>query len=116
MGRRVNVETAPLEVSGPPTVKRVPDPNVWVGEQVTQEVGEPSRKTAVTRRVYTEDGKKLYDTTWSSFYRAEPTIVRYGTKPRPKAPPPPPEEKPKKNPPPPPPPPADPTELPPPPQ
>ena len=107
--RRVEVETAPLEVTGAPAVKRIPDPSIWVGEQVTQEVGEPSRKTAVTRRVYTKDGKKLYDTTWGSYYRSEPTIVRYGTKPRPKAPPPPPEDKEKKPPPkdpPPPPPPA----------
>ncbi|HEX7255001.1 MAG TPA: VanW family protein [Gaiellaceae bacterium] len=113
--RRVEVETAPLEETGPPTVERIPDPEIWVGEKVTEEVGQPSRKTAVTRRVYTKDGKLLYDTTWSSSYRAEPTVVRYGTKPRPKAPPPPPEEKPKKKPPPPPPPPP-PTEPPPPPQ
>jgi hypothetical protein len=79
---------------------------------VTEEVGQPSRKTAVTRRVFTADGKKLYDTTWASYYRAEPTTVRYGTKKRPVAPPP----KPKKKNPPPPPPPAEtePTELPPP--
>lgn len=101
--RRIEVETAPLEETGPPTVKRIPDPSIWTGEQVTEEVGQPSRKTAVTRRVYTKDGKKLYDTTWASYYRAEPTIVRYGTKPRPKAPPPPPKKK--KSPPPPPPPP-----------
>jgi vancomycin resistance protein YoaR len=103
--RRVEVETAPLEVTGAPAVKRIPDPNIWVGETVTEEVGEPSRKTAVTRRVYTVGGKLLYDTTWSSYYRSEPTIVRYGTKKRPA---PPPEPKPKKKPPPPPPP-AEPT-------
>ena len=64
--RRVEVETAPLEVTGEPAVKRIPDPTIWEGEQSTEEVGEPSRKTAVTRRVYTADGKKLYDTTWAS--------------------------------------------------
>ncbi|HET8651389.1 MAG TPA: VanW family protein [Gaiellaceae bacterium] len=113
--RRVEVETAPLEVTGPPTVKRIPDPNIWEGETVTEEVGQPSRKTAVTRKVYTKEGKLLYDTTWSSYYRAEPTVVGYGTKKRP-APPPEPKPK-KKNPPPPPPPPPgeeQPTELPPP--
>ena len=47
--RRVEVETAPLEVTGAPAVKRIPDPTIWEGEQRTQEVGEPSRKTAVTR-------------------------------------------------------------------
>jgi vancomycin resistance protein YoaR len=113
--RRVEVETAPLDVTGAPAVKRIPDPSIWVGEQVTQEVGEPSRKTAVTRRVYTKDGKKLYDTTWASYYRSEPTIVHYGTKPRPKAPPPPPPPANKKKDPPPPPPPPPTNEQPPPP-
>jgi hypothetical protein len=27
----------------------------------------------------------MYDTTWSSYYVGEPTVVRLGTKPRPKA-------------------------------
>jgi vancomycin resistance protein YoaR len=103
--RRVEVETAPLEVVGDPAVKRTPDPDMWVGEQVTDEFGQPARKTAVTRRVYTKEGKLLYHTTWSSSYRSEPTLIRYGTKARPKPPPPPP--KPKKNTPPPPPPPTD---------
>ena len=109
VNRRVEVETAPLEVTGAPAVKRIPDPSIWEGERITQEVGEPSRKTAVTRRVYTADGKKLYDTTWASYYRSEPTLVRYGTKerpePPPKDPPPPPEDPPPppKDPPPPPP-------------
>jgi vancomycin resistance protein YoaR len=106
--RRVEVETAPLEVTGTPAVKRVADPGMWVGAQAVEDAGEPSRKTSVTRRVYTRSGKLLYDTTWSSWYRSEPTIVRYGTKPRPQPepePPPPPKPK-KKNPQPPPPPPA----------
>ncbi len=103
--RRVEVETAPLEGASAPKVKRVPDPGMWVGEQVVDETGEPGRTTSVTRRVYTKNGKLLYDTTWSSWYRSEPTVVRYGTKKRPEPPPPPP----KKNPPPPPPPPAEPT-------
>jgi vancomycin resistance protein YoaR len=103
--RKVEVETAPLEVTGAPAVKRTPDPGMWVGEQVVEDAGEPSRKTAVTRRVYTKSGKLLYDTTWSSSYRSEPKLVRYGTKPIPEAPPPPPNKKKKKNPPPPPPPP-----------
>jgi vancomycin resistance protein YoaR len=110
--RRVEVETGPLDVTGEPAVKRVPDPNMWVGEQVVEEYGEPSRKTSVTRRVYTKNGKLLYDTTWSSWYRSEPKIVRYGTKKRPEPPPPPPKKK--KNPPPPPPPPPVATQPPPP--
>jgi vancomycin resistance protein YoaR len=105
--RRVKAETAPLEVTGQPAVKRIPDPGMWVGDQVVVDPGEPSRRTSVRRRVYTRNGKLLHDTTWSSWYRSEPTIVRYGTKPRPKPEPPPPPPKPKKkNPQPPPPPPA----------
>jgi vancomycin resistance protein YoaR len=102
--RKVEVETAPLVATGAPSVKRTPDPDMWVGEQIVDEAGQPARRTAVTRRVYTKSGKLLYDTTWSSFYRSEPKLVRYGTKPIPEAPPPPPNKK-RKNPPPPPPPP-----------
>jgi vancomycin resistance protein YoaR len=107
--RRVESETGPLEVTGEPTAKRIPNPSVWTGVETVEDSGEPSRKTSVVRRVYAESGKLLSETTWSSWYRAEPKIVRYGTKPRPKQPPPPPEDKGKKPPPPPPPPPAEPT-------
>jgi vancomycin resistance protein YoaR len=85
--RRVESETAPLEVTGPPTVKRVPDPNIWTGIAIAGDSGEPSRRTSVTRRVYSEDGKLIGEDTWTSWYRAEPKIVRYGTKARPKPPP-----------------------------
>jgi vancomycin resistance protein YoaR len=111
--RRVESETAPLEVTGTPGSKRVPDPNMWSGLQVVEDSGEPSRKTSVVRRVYAKDGSLLSEDTWTSWYRSEPKIVRYGTKPRPKQPPPPPPPpKDKKGPPPPPPappPPAEPT-------
>jgi vancomycin resistance protein YoaR len=109
--RRVESETAPLEVTGAPGVKRVPDPGMWTGVQVTEESGQPSRKTSVARRVYSEGGKLLSESTWTSWYRAEPKVVRYGTKPRPKRPPPP-KDKAKR---PPPPPPAEPKPPPPPP-
>jgi hypothetical protein len=88
--RRVESETAPLEVIDPPGVKRVPDPDLWVGTEIVDASGEPSRKTSVVRRVYSANGKLLSQSSWSSWYRSEPEIVRYGTKPRPKAPPPPP--------------------------
>jgi vancomycin resistance protein YoaR len=112
--RRVESETAPLEVTGSPGTKRIPDPTMWTGTQVVEDSGEPSRKTSVVRRVYAKDGKVLSEDTWTSWYRSEPQIVRYGTKPRPKQPPPPPpppKDKKKKPqpPPPPPPPPAEPT-------
>jgi vancomycin resistance protein YoaR len=102
--RRVESEASPLVVTGDPPVKRVPDPNLLVGQTTLEEYGSPSRSTSVRRKVYTPDGKLLYDHTWYSAYRAEPRVVRYGTK---AAPPPPPEPEPpvkkKKAPPPPPP-------------
>ena len=100
--RRVESETTPLEVTGPASTKRVPDPGMWSGLQIVDEFGEPSRKTSVTRRVYAPSGKLLSETTWSSWYRSEPKVVRYGTKPRPKEPPPPPPKDKGKRPPPPP--------------
>jgi vancomycin resistance protein YoaR len=118
-GRRVESETAPLEETGPPGVKRVPDPRMWVGEQVVEDAGEPSRRTSVVRRVYSKSGRLMSETTWSSWYRSEPITTRYGTKPRPKPPPPPPKDKkppppPPPGPPPPPPPPTGPPSPPPP--
>ncbi len=112
--RRVETETAPLEVTGQPGVKRVPDPGMWAGEQVVEDEGEPGRKTSVTRRVFAPNGELMSESTWTSWYRSEPDVVRYGTKPRPAEPPPPPEEEKKKRKPPPPPP-AGPTPPPPPP-
>ena len=114
LGRRVESETGELKVTGPPGLKRVPDPSMWVGTKVVEESGEPSRSTSVTRRVYSKRGKLLSTNAWSSWYRSESEVVRYGTKPRPKEPPPPP-PKPKNKKPPPPPPPPPPEEPPPPP-
>jgi vancomycin resistance protein YoaR len=92
-GRRVESEVAPLEVTGPVPIKRVPDPELEVGQTEIEEPGEPSRKTSVRRRVYAADGRLLYDDTWYSAYRGEKEIVRVGTKPKPK-----PKEKPKEKP------------------
>jgi vancomycin resistance protein YoaR len=91
--RRIETETAPLRVTAEPTIRRVPDPNRFVGENSLQDYGEPARTTSVRRRVYSASGKLLLDTTWSSFYVAEPRVVLVGTKPKPKPkpkPPPPP--------------------------
>ena len=104
--RIVESETAPLEETGEASVKRTPDPSMWTGVQVVEDDGEPSRTTSVTRRVYNANHRLLSETTWTSWYRSEPTVIRYGTKPRPKPEPPPPPPKGKKKPPPPPPPPA----------
>jgi vancomycin resistance protein YoaR len=82
VNRRVVSETNPLVVTGPAPTKRVSDPTLLVGDRVTEEVGEPSRSTSVRRRVYDASGKLLYDTTFYSSYRGEPTVVRVGTKPK----------------------------------
>ena len=82
-GRRVETETQPLTVTGGIPVKRIADPTMYEGETVTEEYGEPSRRTSVHRLVYAPDGRLLHDDTWYSSYSAEPTVIRYGTKPRP---------------------------------
>ena len=78
--RRVETQTSPLKKTGPPPVKRVPDPKLYVGEKVVEEYGQPSRSVSVRRLVYNAKGKLLFDTTWYSTYVAEPKVVRYGTK------------------------------------
>ncbi len=83
--RRVESEVAPLVVTGPAPVKRVSDPSLFVGQTVLEESGSPSRSTRVNRRVYSAGGKLLDDHTWFSSYRAEPRVIRVGTKERPKS-------------------------------
>ena len=79
--RRVESHTSPLRETGPAPVKRVPDSNLYVGQKVVEEAGQPSRSVSVRRIVYDAKGHVLYDTTWYSNYVAEPKVVRYGTKP-----------------------------------
>ena len=83
MHRRVVSDTRPLVASGQPPVKSEPDPSMTAGEKVVLDSGQPARSTSVRRRVYTADGKLLYDTVFYSSYRAEPEVVRVGTKPAP---------------------------------
>jgi len=82
--RRVETETAPLRVDGKVPWKRVDDDTMLKGQKVVEQWGSPPRSTSVTRRVYRSNGTLLYDTTWHSYYVGEPTVVRIGTKPRPK--------------------------------
>lgn len=79
--RRIEVETAPLVASGAIPVKKIPDPTLEKGQKVVEEVGAPARSTSVRRRVFDAKDKLLYDSTWYSSYRAEPKVVRIGTKP-----------------------------------
>jgi hypothetical protein len=85
--RRVLTDTAPLVAHGTIPTKAEYDPSLLAGERVVEETGEPARTTNVRRRVYSADGKLLYDATFYSSYRAEATVVRVGTHPRPKPPP-----------------------------
>ena len=82
--RRVVSETSPLVVTGPPPVKTIKDPSLFVGQAVVEESGSSSLKTSNERKVYDADGKLLFDTTFYSSYRGEMKVIRVGTKPRPK--------------------------------
>src|SRR6185312_8362237 len=81
--RRVVSEVAPLVVTGPPPVKKVPDPSLLKGQTAVEESGSPARSTSVERKVYDADGKLLYDTRFFSSYRGEVRLIRVGTKPNP---------------------------------
>ncbi len=78
--RRVVTDTAPLRVVKPPPVKRTIDKTLKPGEKVVDDPGVPATSTSVRRRVYSADGKLLYDTTWYSNYVAMPKLVRVGPK------------------------------------
>jgi vancomycin resistance protein YoaR len=82
--RRVESETAPLRTVGKVPVKLVKDPTLEKGKRVIEEQGSPPLATSVTRRVYDEKGKLLYENTWYSSYQGEKQVVRVGTKPKPK--------------------------------
>ncbi len=82
--RRVVSETAPLVVTGPPPVKKIKDPLLFVGQTVVEEPGSSSLSTSNVRKVYDADGKLLFDTTFYSSYRGELKVIRVGTKKRPK--------------------------------
>jgi vancomycin resistance protein YoaR len=82
--RRVVSDVSPLVVVGKPPVKEVPDPTVTAGERIVQDSGDPARTTSVRRRVYTADGKLLYDNVFFSSYRSQPEVVLVGTKAPPK--------------------------------
>ncbi|HST16783.1 MAG TPA: VanW family protein [Gaiellaceae bacterium] len=82
--RRVESEAQPLRVVAPPPVQKTDDPDLLVGQTVVDDPGAPSQSTSVERKVYSSSGKLLSDQTWSSFYRAEPKLVRVGTKKPPK--------------------------------
>jgi vancomycin resistance protein YoaR len=82
--RRVESSAGTQRITGPPRLRRVPDPTLEKGTTVVEESGSPSSATSVERTVYNADGSVLYDETWNTSYRGEYRIVRFGTKPKPK--------------------------------
>jgi vancomycin resistance protein YoaR len=84
--RRIESLVAPLKVTGPPPLKKIPDPTLVKGQSKLDQSGSPSLSTSVERKVYDANGKLLYDTRFYSSYRGEVRVIRVGTKPKPKAP------------------------------
>jgi vancomycin resistance protein YoaR len=82
--RRVVTDTAPLTVVAPTPVVKSVDPTLAPGTQVVDQYGAPAQATSVHRLVYDSAGKLLSDSTWSSHYQSEPTIIRVGPKAKPK--------------------------------
>ncbi|HZO96052.1 MAG TPA: VanW family protein [Gaiellaceae bacterium] len=78
--RRVETETSPLRFVHAPPVQKVVDPSLKPGQKVVEDPGVPAQSTWVRRRVYSQDGRLLYDSTWYSSYVAEPKVVRVGPK------------------------------------
>ena len=83
-GRRVESGEGTMRITGPPRVRRTPDPTLERGTEVVEEEGSDARVTSVTRTVYDAAGNVLHDETWNTSYRGEFRIVRVGTKPKPK--------------------------------
>jgi vancomycin resistance protein YoaR len=81
--RRVESTAAPLVETGPVPERRIADDQLFEGDEMIVETGQPPRTTSVRRVVYTAGGKLLHDDTWTSSYVGEPTVIKYGTKPRP---------------------------------
>jgi vancomycin resistance protein YoaR len=83
--RRVESEVSSLRTTGPVPTVITKDPKLLKGKRVVDETGSAPLSTSVTRRVYGENGKLLYENTWYSSYVGEKEKVRIGTKkPKPK--------------------------------
>jgi vancomycin resistance protein YoaR len=81
-GEKRRVESVPGELrrTGGPPVRREPDPTLLRGKTRIEEPGTDSSAVSVQRTVYDEDGDVVRSETWSTSYRGEYRIVRYGTK------------------------------------
>ena len=81
--RRVESSPGTRTITGPLPVKRIKDKKLPKGTTIVEEQGEPPSTTTVTRTIYGEDGTLLRSETWTTTYKAEPRVVRVGTKPKP---------------------------------
>jgi vancomycin resistance protein YoaR len=81
--RKVESRTGALYTVGAAPLKKVPDPTLPKGKTVVENGGAPARATTVERKVYLPNGKLLHDDIFHSSYRAEPGLVRVGTKKKP---------------------------------
>jgi vancomycin resistance protein YoaR len=76
--RRVVSVAGEVKTTGEPEVERVPDPTLYVGEEVVEEEGTPAQSVKVQRIVY-EGDKVLYDEVWYTSWLDEPKVIRVGT-------------------------------------
>ena len=80
--RTVETIAEPMETGKTIPVKRVYEPDLYVGERWVESAGQPARSVAVRRIVRDAEGNVLYDTVFYSSYLAEPKLVHVGTKKR----------------------------------
>jgi vancomycin resistance protein YoaR len=78
--RRVESSAGTRQITGQVPVSRIKDRTLPKGETVVEEEGVPPSSTSVTRTIYAEDGALIRSETWNTSYKAEPRIVRVGTK------------------------------------
>lgn len=78
--RRVESSPGTRVVTGSVPVKRVKDPTLMKGRRVVESEGSEPSRTVVTRTIYGEDGTELRTETWTTSYRGETRVVRFGTK------------------------------------
>jgi vancomycin resistance protein YoaR len=76
--RRVETETAPLRQVAPAPIEKRVDESLAPGARIVESYGVPAQATSVHRTVYSPSGKLLYDSTWTSSYRAEPRVIVLG--------------------------------------
>ena len=76
--RRVVSIPGEVKTTGEPEVERVPDPTLYVGEEVVEDAGTPPQSVQVHRIVY-EGDKVLYDEVWYTSWLDEPKVIRVGT-------------------------------------